>query len=70
MKCFCNALRICGECKDVIITRPRQLGYAQQAHNYVRMTRNQRLVYAGEHYAKPMPVSEYLCQIVRQSESV
>ena len=24
----------------------------------------------GEHYAKPMPVSEYLCQIVRQSESV
>ena len=67
MKCFCNALRICGECRAVVIDRPRQRGYFETALAYSRTSRDARRA-NGEYYACPRSSWEYLLAITRESE--
>lgn len=68
--CFCNAYQICRPCWETVVDGPRRAGAKDAAKLYAAMGRNQRLVYQGEHYARPMPSFEYLVQITRESQEV
>jgi hypothetical protein len=72
MKCTCEfgKMQICRNCFLTVIEHPRRVGYRQDALHYASSNRNMRVVYHGEHYAKPMPIFEYLYQIMHESEAV
>lgn len=75
IKCACSVQDgICQGCWDLLLswtpgegTRAKAF---QRAGEYSKMTRSQRIVFAGERYAQPMPVKEYVYQILIGSEAV